>query len=65
MWNRANDSDAPTPMSMLGRYRDNVYVAFSNVPAEIRIHLRYALSILLRSTYNIPLKWEPHGLSVT
>ena len=48
-------------MVRLSRYRDNIYIALAHVPDPIVQLLKSALCVLLKSTYGVPLKWEPHG----
>ena len=58
-------SGFPTrPFVLLSRYRDNIYVAFANIPLSIRPAVQFACAALLRTIYQLPLKWEQHGAAV-
>ena len=59
------EAPTPTPMVLFSRYRDNVYIAFVNVLEVLSDRVRDAVAVVLQQIYKIPLKWEPHGRSVT
>ena len=59
------EDDTPTPIVLFSRYRDNVYIAFINVPPCMNSQVCSSVAVVLRCIYGIPLKWEPHGTSVT
>ena len=59
------DGNAPMPVVLFSRYRDNVYIAFVNVPECMHDCVRDSVAVVLRQIYGIPLKWEPQGTSVT
>jgi len=63
-WNVLDGFDSAPPMILLSRYRDNIYFALANMPVDLRPSVRFGISDLLRFVYNIPLKWEPHGVAV-
>ena len=53
--------DGPSlPFVLMGRYRDNIYLLMSRIPPHIRPWVEFGVACFLRSTYGIPLKWEPH-----
>ena len=54
----------PRPFVLLSRYRDNIYMAFANIPRPIRPAVQFACAALLRTIYQLPLKWEEHGAAV-
>ena len=58
-WKQAPDAD-PLAFVLFGRYRDNVYVLFSGIPAVHRGWVEYSVALFLRTVYGIPLKWEIH-----
>ena len=58
-WKQAPDAD-PLAFVLFGRYRDNVYVLFSGIPAVHRGWVEYGVALFLRRMYGIPLKWEIH-----
>ena len=57
--------DTPTPIVLFSRHRDNVVIAFVNVPPCMSGKVRSSVAVVLRCIYGIPLKWEPHGASMT
>jgi len=60
-----NTSNAPLPLILLSRCRDNVYICLSNVPQAARESVKQFCSVLLHSIYGIKFKWEPHGTHYT
>ena len=54
----------PRPFVLLSRYRDNIYMAFANIPRPIRPAVQFACAALLRTIYQLPLKWEEHAAVV-
>ena len=58
-------TDTPFPFVLFSRYRDNIYLVCANMSPDVLCHTKFVLSIMLRVVYGIPLKWEPHGTSVT
>ena len=57
------DSNSPThvtdPVTVLTRYRDNIYIILLNIPHCMHDGILVALEAFLKGTYGIPLKWEP------
>ena len=51
----------PTPIVMMSRYKDNIYLAFIHVPDDLIVSVKRALVVRLKRIYPIPMKWEPHG----
>ena len=60
-----DDSETRAPVVLFSRYRDNVYIAFINIPEILSSQVRRLIAIVLQQIYKIPLKWEPHGVAVT
>ena len=46
----------PRPFVLLSRYRDNIYMAFANIPRPIRPAVQFACAALLHTIYQLPLK---------
>ena len=63
-WSTGASGDSAEPFVLFSRYRDNIYVAIANVPADIPPHLKFVISVFLRFIDNIPPKWKPHGQEV-
>ena len=51
----------PRLFVLLKRYQDNIYMVFANIYPPLREAVLFASATLLRATYTLPLKWEPHG----
>ena len=56
-------SDLPT--ILLTRYMDNSYVALLNVPHQLHDAVRLFVSRFPSAVYDIPMKWEPEGTTVS
>ena len=54
----------PRPFVLLSRYRDHIHMVFANIPQPIGPAVEFACAALLRSLYQLPLKWEVHGEAV-
>ena len=62
-WTDEIDSEKESPLAaiVIGRYRDNCYLAFLSMPEHLRATLKVAIEALLSAIYCTPLKWEPSG----
>ena len=58
-------TDTTFPFVLFSRYQDNIYLICANMSPDLMRHTKFALSVMLRVIYGIPLKWEPRGASVT
>jgi hypothetical protein len=61
----AQRNSTPRPRIVVGRYRDNCYLAFLSMSETLRSTMKVAVEALLRSIYCTPLKWEPTGSRLT
>ena len=58
-------SNPPRPLIVIGRYRDNCYLAFLSMSNSLIATMKVAVDALLRSMYCTPLKWEPSERRLT
>ena len=58
------DAFVPTPIVLMSPYRDNIYLALSNIPDKLRPQILHVVDTSWRKLYNIPLKWESHDAMV-
>ena len=60
----APQTDLMYPCTLLARFRDNIYIFLMNIPDEWRADVLTCVMALLKTIYNVPLKWEVHGPTV-
>jgi hypothetical protein len=58
-------SNPTRPLIVIGRYRDNCYLAFLSMSNSLIATMKVAVDALLRSIYCTPLKWEPSERRLT
>ena len=58
-------SPTHVPEVMQTRYMDNAYMALGNIPIPTHTHAQLALfvELLHKAIYDIPMKWEPTGVT--
>ena len=47
------------PCAIVGRFRDNVYLMFIDVPKEALEHLTNMVGLIVKCIYDVPMKWDP------
>jgi hypothetical protein len=53
------------PVITMGRYRDNCYMGFINIPDHMQGEVLIAIETFFMALYGIPMKWEKHPPTVT